>query len=157
MKCAQAQQQLSLMIDGELGADARQELQLHLDQCASCRSEAAELSALRAAFVAPARRIPSTAILQRLRERIHAEDAIAAREQLGNGILLSLREALFGRGAIAVSMALAAMLFVGQFLGSHLWDTLLGSQTAETEVSSLLGQDTADESISSVYQDIFQG
>ncbi|MGB9907446.1 MAG: anti-sigma factor family protein [Candidatus Saccharicenans sp.] len=73
MRCHQAQRLINELLDGELGAGDRRQLQAHLDSCAGCRELYQDLKAIKET-VAPAAEIePSKRIWPKLESRLRAE------------------------------------------------------------------------------------
>ena len=147
MKCLDARKKISALIDGETGEAERRELLLHMEQCASCRIEHEELSALRSAAVPPARLAPPASLIFKIRAKIgkRQEERVPFWKRLP--VL----------NPLAVAMALAMMFLIGNYLGSHVWKNLLTRQSDRTAMASLSGYEVTDESVSTAYQDIYQG
>ncbi len=58
-KCEEVREQLSAWLDGELAEAERARVAAHLDSCAACRRELAQLTALNAALAELAAPVPS--------------------------------------------------------------------------------------------------
>ncbi len=117
MECHEVQEQLSAWLDGELAEATGALLQAHLEQCAACRQEWRELTALDAALgslTAPAPAGLAEKVVRRLRRP--------------------------RRQKWLQSMALAACLVLGIALGGTMARSFYGPAAANetgTEVASL--------------------
>lgn len=150
MKCIEARKKISILIDGELAGSASQELMAHLEHCNSCHTEYEELKALKTSFAQPERLTPPASLLVKIRARIDEEKEVRP-------VFWQQLIPVFNFNTVAAAMAFAIMLLIGNYLGSHVWKNLLDKTGTQTEMVSLLGDDTGDETVTTAYQNVFQG
>ncbi len=104
MNCDRALEWMSAMLDGELTAQEREQLQAHLDTCESCRAVYAELTAIDAAVAADQSEPP---------EALHDHVMIAVRDEQKRKTARRRRSYL-GAGLIAAAaLALAVLSGLG--------------------------------------------
>jgi anti-sigma factor RsiW len=113
MKCRYSEQDIALLVEGDLKESALREIEAHLPGCAECMALADELRESQAVFKGLRQETVSTATLGQVRARVLAEVAgVSSRTSLGRKferfLYLGAR-----RGYALAGVSLVMFLFVG--------------------------------------------